>query len=774
MSLLNTSKTQLNATVFIDASVANLADLLPALDAGTEVITLNAKAHGLTQIAKVLRERKDIHAVHILSHGTSGSLHLGSTVIDADALTAHAEDLKVIRAALADNADLLLYGCHVAEGDTGQSFIQLLSEMTNANVAASVDATGAKALGGNWTLTAQTGSIDTKVLSAESWNGLLALTLTPVTGTAAAVGATLANTIAGPGVTVNSASFTGLATQAATFTGGASTWLGFDSGILITTGAPSEVVGSNTNGGNTVGGGSAGDSQLTTLAGNPTYDAGVLTMTITPTSNKITLQFTFGSEEYVEFVNSGYNDVMAVWVNGVQSALLPTGQPVTINSVNLTSNQSLYKNNPNSASGGPFTTGMDGFTVTQSFIATVNPGVSNTIKIGIADALDGQLDSFLFVRASSMETTAVAYNDAVMTAINTPITINAIANDVDLAGLPLNITSILDMPVTPGGAAVTLPTGATVQLNSAGKLVFTPKPGSSAPDIFTYTVTDSAGTTALGYVTTTIGINPAPVATATAPIGNEDAAITVSLAGTDNGSVASINVTTLPLASQGVLYKADGITPVVAGAVAGAALTPAEAATLKFIPAPNFNGTVIIPFTVVDNQGATSPSANATITVKPVPEAQTGSLTHDAINDTGSSNTDSITQNPSPAISGSGATPGETITLYAVNGTTVLGTALVDGAGNWSIDPATDYLAEGLNNLSIKATDPISGLQGVATTIPVTLDTTAPSAPTVSALTTNDTTPIITGTSGTGTALVVGEVLSVVVNGATYTVVPNA
>ena len=61
-----------------------------------------------------------------------------------------------------------------------------------------------------------------------------------------------------------------------------------------------------------------------------------------------------------------------------------------------------------------------------------------------------------------------------------------------------------------------------------------------------------------------------------------------------DGTIAAVTVTSLPPATEGVLYLADGTTPV----VAGTPLTPAEAAALVFVPAANFNGTVTIAFTV--------------------------------------------------------------------------------------------------------------------------------------------------------------------------------
>jgi hypothetical protein len=104
-------------------------------------------------------------------------------------------------------------------------------------------------------------------------------------------------------------------------------------------------------------------------------------------------------------------------------------------------------------------------------------------------------------------------------------------------------------------------------------------------------------------VITVVDVNDLPTATASTSSGNEDTDIAVSLAGTDiDGTIATVTVTSLPPASEGVLYLADGTTPV----VAGTPITAAQAASLIFTPAANFNGTVTIPFTVTDNDGGTS------------------------------------------------------------------------------------------------------------------------------------------------------------------------
>jgi hypothetical protein len=137
---------------------------------------------------------------------------------------------------------------------------------------------------------------------------------------------------------------------------------------------------------------------------------------------------------------------------------------------------------------------------------------------------------------------------------------------------------------------------------------------------------------------------------------------------------------------------------------------------------------------------------------------------------------DSTTTDTTPTVQGTGATPGDTITLYAPNGVTVLGTAVVAAGGTWSITPTT-ALADGVQNLQVTATDP-QGNVSAPTTLPITIDTTAPAAP-VAALAstsdsgtqgdskTNDTTPTLSGTGEPGAAITVKDASGAVIATAT-------
>ena len=164
--------------IFIDSRIANYHTLITQLPVGSEVVLLDAERDGVMQIATALQGRTDIDAIDIISHGAPGSLKLGSGVLNSDNLADYATQLTKIEQHLADDGDILLYGCEVAQGEAGQSFIKQLARLTGANVAASTNLTGAADLGGDWVLEAQTGLIKSSTLQL-SYNGILAI----ITGT---------------------------------------------------------------------------------------------------------------------------------------------------------------------------------------------------------------------------------------------------------------------------------------------------------------------------------------------------------------------------------------------------------------------------------------------------------------------------------------------------------------------------------------------------------------------------------------------------------------
>jgi glucose/arabinose dehydrogenase len=147
-----------NNIIFVDPAVRNHQKLLADLD--TKVVVLDAKRNGIEQISEVLKQHQNLTSVEIFSHGTTANLDLGSARLGLDTLGENTGALQDWSKALASNADILLYGCNVAQGKAGHAFVEELGKLTQADIAASDDLTGNAALGGDWQLEVKTGEIE--------------------------------------------------------------------------------------------------------------------------------------------------------------------------------------------------------------------------------------------------------------------------------------------------------------------------------------------------------------------------------------------------------------------------------------------------------------------------------------------------------------------------------------------------------------------------------------------------------------------------------------
>lgn len=146
---------------------------LAAASPSLEVVVLDAKGDGLDQMADALAGRTHVPAVHLISHGSSGALNLGSVTLNRSTLAQRGAALARIRAALANDADLLLYGCEAGLGQEGQEFVAMLASATGAQVAASTNLTGARELGGDWVLERRTGEVRSAVLNFPAYGHVL-------------------------------------------------------------------------------------------------------------------------------------------------------------------------------------------------------------------------------------------------------------------------------------------------------------------------------------------------------------------------------------------------------------------------------------------------------------------------------------------------------------------------------------------------------------------------------------------------------------------------
>ncbi len=203
----------------------------------------------------------------------------------------------------------------------------------------------------------------------------------------------LATAIGGSGITISNAVFSSDSTEgsAGTFIGGAGS-VGFDKGVVLTTGTTTCVAGPNNKG---------------NCTGTGTYSS--LKFDFSSATGAVFFRYVFGSEEYNEYVGSRYNDRFELLLNGVNIAKLPgSGTEVSINNVNCGINGTFYRNN--SAIAGCPSTNLDiqydGLTTVLTASATLLAGSVNTFEFRVLDVGDARYDSGVFIEAGSFSGTS--------------------------------------------------------------------------------------------------------------------------------------------------------------------------------------------------------------------------------------------------------------------------------------------------------------------------------------------------------------------------------
>jgi hypothetical protein len=315
----------------------------------------------------------------------------------------------------------------------------------------------------------------------------------------------MAQEIFGSGVTVTGATYFGDNDSAGIYTGGDTTSPGVtpgDSGVIMSTGEVEDFTNSsgesnqsantttNTSGTNNF-------NTYNTAAGGTTYDASTLDIDFIPDEDTLTMQFVFSSEEYPEFANSIYQDFFGVWING-EFVEHDVGDGTTAPfNISTTNNINMYVDNTTD----DYNTEMDGFTITLTLTMNVNAGVTNSMRIALADTGDSSYDSNVLIAGNSIQTELIAVSDDVNVYPDGATTLDVLSNDINnAAGSTLTVTHINGQAVVVG-TVVTLPTGQQVTLNANGTFNVVGD-GDEEDFNFTYTI-DNGNQTDVGFVNAT-------------------------------------------------------------------------------------------------------------------------------------------------------------------------------------------------------------------------------------------------------------------------------
>lgn len=216
-------------------------------------------------------------------------------------------------------------------------------------------------------------------------------------------------------------------------------------GVLLSTGSAEQAASSSIN--PPFGPGvsdNAGDPDLDQIVGTfGTHNRAILEFDFVPQGDSVKFDYVFGSQEYPNYVCSSFNDAFGFFLSGpgitgpysnaaVNLAVIPgTSIPVAINTINdvpggtscaapgCPCNSNFFVNNYTAPT--DTNNNVSGLTVSLKAEYAVNCGDTYHIKLAIADAGDGALDSYVFLEGGSFSSNVVEVN---ITSVNGDSTIN--------------------------------------------------------------------------------------------------------------------------------------------------------------------------------------------------------------------------------------------------------------------------------------------------------------------------------------------------------------
>ena len=226
-----------------------------------------------------------------------------------------------------------------------------------------------------------------------------------------------------------------------------------------------------------------------------------------------------------------------------------------------------------------------------SFTYTPNQNFSGTdgFTYTVSDGQGGSGSSTVTITVNAADDAPVALDDTAMTAEDTPVNGNVLANDVDAEGNALSAV-LVDAPAAATG---------TLVFGPDGSFTFAPAPNFTGAVAFTYRATDGTGSSNLA--TATIGVTPvndAPVAQDDNYFGREGALLIVDAPG---------------LLANDVDIDSP-MTAIVIDAPAHGELTPNADGSFTYMPAAGFTGVDTFTYQATDGS-LTSNTATATILV---------------------------------------------------------------------------------------------------------------------------------------------------------------
>ncbi|HEY6172912.1 MAG TPA: Ig-like domain-containing protein, partial [Kofleriaceae bacterium] len=287
-----------------------------------------------------------------------------------------------------------------------------------------------------------------------------------------------------------------------------------------------------------------------------------------------------------------------------------------------------------------------------SYIPAANYNGPDAFSYTIADPSGAMSSATVHITVLPVNDPPVAVDDSATLDEDTSATIDVVANDSDVDGDALTVTS------------VTQPANGTAAIVDARHVSYTPAADFNGTDSFTYTISDAAGVTATATVALSIAaVNDAPVAV--------DDAVTV-----DEGSSGTFDVVANDSDVDGDALAITAITQPEHGSA-----VIVDATHVSYTPAGLYSGPDAFSYTISDGNGGEA-SAVVSVTVNAVNHAPVAVADSATLDEDGSAAID--------VVANDSDVDGNALTVTAITQPAHGAAAIVD-ATHVSYTPAPDY-----------------------------------------------------------------------------------
>ncbi|MFH4734208.1 tandem-95 repeat protein [Vibrio diabolicus] len=352
------------------------------------------------------------------------------------------------------------------------------------------------------------------------------------------------------------------------------------------------------------------------------------------------------------------------------SAIEEDSDPITITTEELLSNvdiddaDTLIVTNVTIESGnGTLIDNNDG---SWTYIPEADDDTEVSFSYDVIDDDGGVINGTANLDIKPVNDAPIATNDAIQTDEDSQVVIDVLANDSDIEGDDLSITS----------ASVSEKQGIVEIVD--GKLVFTPAENFNGNATISYTISDGELEDEAQVSVTVNSVNDAPIALNDATITEENTSVTIDVLPNDtdiDGDALSIESASV-LSDQGQVEIIDG--------------------KLVFTPTENFHGDAEITYTVTD--GALTDEATVKVTVNAVND--TPVVESSIADQTLAEDFTPYSIDLNTAFSDVDNADGEL--TFSVSGNSNIQVAIVNGIATFT--PTADW--NGSENLTFTATDP--------------------------------------------------------------------